>query len=146
MTDIQLLMRNWLDAVARGPARAWCAVAASDVVIRLPFAPPGIPNELHGSQALESLSSTWLAIEQFLWHDVQIRRTEDRELIVTTARSQVKLHSGRHYENSYVMLTRIRDGLIRDHTEYFNPLPIIEAFQLGGAQPPIRAATIPASS
>ena len=58
-----------------------------------------------------------------------ITATEDPELLVITARSEVALKSGGTYANRYVMLTRFRDGKVLDHTEYFNPLPIIEMFK-----------------
>jgi ketosteroid isomerase-like protein len=128
VTDYSLI-REWLDTVATGPAEAWRARAAEDVVVRLPFAPPGVPNELRGlNQAVEALSAVWSAKERFTWHDVVIRRTEDAELFVITARSEALLRSGQHYANSYVILTRLRGGKVVEHVEYFNPLPVIEAF------------------
>ena len=132
MTDTYSLVREWLDIVATGPAEAWPARAAADVLIRLPFAPPGVANELRGlTQAVESLSVVWSAKERFTWHDVVIRKTEDPELFVITARSEALLRSGKHYANSYVILTRLRGGKVVEHVEYFNPLPVIEVFGRG---------------
>jgi ketosteroid isomerase-like protein len=131
MSDLTQLMRDWLDIVATGPAEAWPDRVAADVVIRLPFAPPGVPNELRGrTAAIAQLSPVWGAKKQFDWRDVVIVRTEDPELLVTTARSEVLLLSGQLYANSYVILTRFRDGKVVEHIEYFNPLPVIEAFGL----------------
>jgi uncharacterized protein len=124
-----VLIREWLDIVATGPADVWPSRAADDVVIRLPFAPPGVANELRGlGSAVAALSALWSAKKSFTWHDVVIRKTEDPELYVTTARSEAVLLSGQHYANSYVILTRIRNGKVHEHVEYFNPLPVIEAF------------------
>ena len=74
---------------------------------------------------MESLSAIWKIKERFDWHDVVIRATEDPELFVVTARSDVLLRSGQHYANGYVMLTRVRGGKILEHVEYFNPLPVL---------------------
>jgi ketosteroid isomerase-like protein len=135
VTDLTQLVRDWLDIVATGPAEAWPERAAGDVVIRLPFAPPDVPNALHGeAAAIAQLSPVWRSQTRFDWREVAILRTEDPELLVTTARSEVLLLSGQNYANSYVILTRIRDGKVVEHTEYFNPLPVIEAFGLGEAQ------------
>jgi uncharacterized protein len=129
MTDAIKLIRNWLDLVATGPADAWPGRVAEDVVIRLPFAPPGVASELHGiDQALEKLAETWRMKDRFAWHDVVIRKTEDPELFVTTARSEAVLVSGQRYANKYIMLTRLREGKVIEHTEYFNPLPVIEVY------------------
>lgn len=132
MTDLTQLMRDWLDLVATGPAEAWPARVAEDVVIRLPFAPPGVTNEMRGlAQAIAQLSPVWSSKERFDWHDVMILQTADPELLVTTARSEALLLSGRRYANSYVILTRFRDGKVVEHIEYFNPLPVIEVFGTG---------------
>ena len=123
------LIREWLDAVSSGPAEAWPAYATEDVVIRLPFAPPGVAQELRGrTRAIEVLGGLWRAKRSFAWHDVVIRGTDDRELFVTTARSEAVLTTGQHYANSYVILTRLRDRKVAEHVEYFNPLPVIEVF------------------
>lgn len=132
MTDVIDLVRHWMDIVASGPAEAWSGKVAEDILIRLPFAPPGVPNELRGiGPSIAALSPVWAGKISFNWFDVVIRRTEDPELVVTTARSEVALVSGQNYANSYVMLTRIRDGKVVEHVEYFNPLCVIEAFGKG---------------
>jgi ketosteroid isomerase-like protein len=129
------LVREWLDIVASGPEQAWLARAAEDIVIRLPFAPPGIAHELRGrAQGMESLGAIWKAKERFDWHDVTIRTTEDPELFLVTARSEVLLRTGQHYANGYVMLTRVQGGKIVEHVEYFNPLPVMEAFPPQGTR------------
>jgi ketosteroid isomerase-like protein len=137
MSDVIAAMREWLELVAKGPAEAWSGKVAPEVKIRLPFAPPGVPAELDGVEAaLAGLSGAWAAKETFDWREVSIRRTDDPELVVTTARSEVRLRSGRRYANTYVMLTRIRDGLVVEHVEYFNPLAVIEAYgDSAGATP-----------
>lgn len=125
------LIRKWLDATSSGPAEAWPTYAAPDIVMRFPFAPPGVAKEHRGrAQAIAALSPIWKAKESFAWHDVVIRRTEDPELYVITARSEVVFRPGRHYANSYVILTRMRDRKVVEHVEYFDPLPVIEIFGL----------------
>jgi ketosteroid isomerase-like protein len=128
-TNIKTLVREWLDIVASGPAEAWEGRAAEEVVIRLPYAPPGVAGEFLGkAAAIAAMTPVWEGKERFDWHDVVIRATEDPDLLVTTARSEVLLRSGQTYANSYVMLTRIRDGVVVEHVEYFNPLPVIELY------------------
>lgn len=129
MNDVIVVMREWLELAAMGPAEAWAGRVARDVKIRLPFAPPGVATELDGfDAAVAGLSVAWTAKERFEWREVSIRRTDDPELLVTTARAEALLRTGRRYTNSYVMLTRIRDGLVVEHVEYFNPLAVLEAY------------------
>ncbi len=128
------LIREWLDLVSSGPAERWPAYADEDLVIRLPFAPPGVANELRGrAHAIKALSDLWKAKKSFAWHDVVIRGTDEPELFVTTARSEAVLVSGQHYANNYVILTRLKNGKVVEHVEYFNPLPVIEVFGQAGA-------------
>jgi ketosteroid isomerase-like protein len=123
--------REWLDLLTSGPVEAWQGKVSEDIVIGLPFAPPGVEPQLRGRQhAATVMSGVWQSQKSFVWHDVVMRRTDDPELVVTTARSEVMLVSGQHYANSYVMFTRVRAGKIVGHIEYFNPLPIMRAFGL----------------
>ncbi len=127
MSDAKALIRHWLDITAMGPAEAWVGKVADDVVVRLPYAPPGVLPVMSGfDEARDTLAHHWPTKKSFAWRDVAIRATEDPELFVTTARSDVVLASGEPYGNDYIMLTRVRDGKVAEHTEYFNPLPIID--------------------
>lgn len=129
--DEKALVREWLDITAMGPAEAWDGKASDDLVIRLPYAPPGVQEEMRGfAAARENLSHHWGTKKSFEWHDVAIRATDEPGLYVTTARSEVELNDGTPYRNSYVMLTRVRDGKVVEHSEYFNPLPVLE--MIGG--------------
>jgi ketosteroid isomerase-like protein len=126
MTAAKELIREWMDLMAVGPAEAWEGKASADVRVTLPFAPPGVAVEMSGfHSARDTLSHHWGSKQSFEWRDVTIRQTDDPELFVTTARSEAVMTDGRRYANSYVMLTRVSDGLIVEHAEYFNPLPII---------------------
>ena len=127
MDDPKQLIRKWMEITAMGPAEDWVGRASDDLVLRLPYAPPGVKAELRGFDAArDELGHHWATKTSFDWVDVVIRETEDPELFVTTARSEVMLANGQPYRNDYVMLTRVRDGKVVEHTEYFNPLPIVE--------------------
>lgn len=127
MSSAKDLIREWMDLTAIGPAEGWVGKVAPDVVVRLPYAPPGVLPEMRSfDSARDALSHHWGSKQSFDWHDVVIRQTEDPELYITTARSEAVMLSGSRYANNYVMLTRVRDGVIVEHTEYFDPLPIIE--------------------
>lgn len=133
MNSAKGLIREWMDLTAIGPAEDWAGKVAPDVIVRLPYAPPGVIPEMRSFDAArDTLSHHWGSKVSFDWHDVVIRETEDPELFVTTARSEAVMVSGARYANDYVMLTRVRDNQIAEHTEYFNPLPIIELLGAAG--------------
>lgn len=130
--EAKALIRHWMDITAMGPAEAWEGKVARDVVVRLPYAPPGVLPVMRGfDEARDTLAHHWPTKRRFDWRDVEIRATEDPELFVTTARSDVELANGEPYANDYVMLTRVRGGRIVEHAEYFNPLPIVAMLAKG---------------
>ena len=126
MNELKALARRYLDMVATGRFDAWPEIVDDEFVLRLPYAPPGVPEELRGLAARDALVNSRAGQERFEWIDVLITATEDPELLVITARSEVALKSGGTYANRYVMLTRARGGKVVEHVEYFNPLPVME--------------------
>jgi ketosteroid isomerase-like protein len=126
VNDAKALIREWMQITAMGPAEAWVGKASDDVIIRLPYAPPGVTEEVRGFEAArEMLSHHWGNKQRFDWVDVVILATEDPELFVTTARSDVLMDGDVPYGNDYVMITRVRNGQVVEHSEYFNPLPVL---------------------
>ena len=110
--------------VATGRFEAWPEIVDDEFVLRMPYAPPG--GGAAGRAARDALVSSRATQERFEWMDVAITATEDPELLVTTAQSEVLLKSGGTYANRYVMLTRARGGKVVEHVEYFNPLAVLE--------------------
>ena len=129
MTELKPLVRRWLDIVATGRFNVWPEIVDDEFVLRLPYAPPGTPEELCGLAARDVLVSSRAGQERFEWMDVVMTATEDPELLVSTARSEVALKSGGTYANHYVMMTRARGDKLVEHVEYFNPLPVLEMFR-----------------
>jgi ketosteroid isomerase-like protein len=128
MADIVELMQAWLDTFGEGEFDAFPGKVSPDFILHLPFVPAGIPTEIRGREAVrERLSSTAKGRSKLIFHDVTILRTEDPELLVTTARGEATMASGKPYRNRYVMLTRIRGDEVIEHTEYLNPLAVMEA-------------------
>lgn len=128
MTDIVQLTRAWLEAFPEGDFDAFPGEVAADFVLRLPFVPAGVPNEFVGREATQAaLAGSAQNRGKLVFSDVVIRRTEDPELVLTTASGEARMNNGRIYRNEYIMLTRIRDGTVLEHVEYLNPLAVMES-------------------
>lgn len=126
MKDIVELVHAWLETFAEGDFDAFPGEVSPDFVLRLPFVPEGIPNEIRGREEVkERLAATSKNRSKLVFSDVKVLRTEDPELAVTTCRGQATMANGKVYRNEYVLLTRIRDGVVLEHTEYLNPLAVI---------------------
>ena len=132
MSDIIEQVRNWLEVFAEGDFDAYPGGVAEDFVLRLPFVPPGVPTEFRGRDfASKALAESAKGRSRLIFSNKVMRRTDDPELVVTTADAEAVMANGNPYRNSYVIFTRIRDGVVLEHIEYLNPLAILEA-----AQPP----------
>ncbi|MEZ5737600.1 MAG: nuclear transport factor 2 family protein [Novosphingobium sp.] len=128
MADNVELMRKWLDVFPEGEFDAFPGEIAPDFVFHLPFPPPGVPSEFRGRETVRDvLSKTSAGRSRLVMSNIEIHQTDDPELLVATARGEATMANGNLYRNSYVLFTRIRDGVVLEHTEYLNPLLVIEA-------------------
>lgn len=128
MTDIVDLTRNWLKVFPEGNFDAFVGEVSPDFVLRLPFVPPGVPTEFRGREfAQRTLAASAEGRSKLVFGNVRILRTEDPEMVVTTCDGEAAMNTGRSYRNTYVMFTRIRDGVVLEHIEYLNPLAVTDA-------------------
>lgn len=97
---------------------------AEDVVIDIMFPPPGIPARTQGR---ETLRARFAASAEVMAYDkvdsVTIHETRDPEVVIT----EYDLHghviaTGREFVSRYIMVVRVRDGLIVSSRDYANPL------------------------
>lgn len=123
------LVRQWLEIMPEGQFDKLAGQIAPDFVLRLPFAPPGVPSEFAGRDvAQQALSASAKNRSPLVFENVVLLATEDPELFVATASGEATMASGKIYRNSYVIFVRVRGGMVIEHIEYMNPLNIIAAF------------------
>lgn len=128
MTDIVALAEAWLAILPEGRFADFPGTVSPDFVLRLPFVPPGVPSAFKGRDVAQAaLQGSARNRGPLVFTDKVIRRTDDPELVVTTARAEAVMGNGRTYRNEYVMFTRIRDGEVLEHIEYLNPLALMDA-------------------
>ncbi len=128
MPDDLALLREWLEVLPEGRFDAFSGKIADDFVLRLPFPPPGVPGEFTGRDTVKAvMQRTAAGRGPIAFSDLVCRRTDDPEQFMTTCRGEALMNSGKTYRNNYLMLTRIRDGVVLEHIEYLNPLAVIEA-------------------
>lgn len=128
MKDLIALTAEWLTVLPEGNFDAFSGEVSADFVLRLPFMPDGVPNEFKSrAVAQAALQTSAKTRSPLVFIDKVIRRTEDPELALTTAKAEAVMANGKPYRNEYIMLTRIRDGVVLEHVEYLNPLAVIAA-------------------
>jgi len=130
MSDSLELVRQWLEIMPEGAFDRLEGRIAPDFVLRLPFAPPGVPQEFVGREvAQQALSGSAKSRSPLVFEALELLATEDPELFVATANGEATMASGKIYRNSYVIFVRIRGGMVTEHVEYMNPLNIIAAYE-----------------
>ena len=128
MNDLIELTEAWLKVLPEGNFEAFPGTVSPDFVLRLPFVPPGVPNEIRGRDQVQAvLKQTSQGRGPLVFTDKVIRRTEDPELALTTCKGEARMNNGKTYRNEYVILTRIRGDEVLEHVEYLNPLAILAA-------------------
>ena len=128
MADDLALLREWLEVMPEGRFADFSGRIAEDFVLRLPFPPPGVPTEFAGRDTVQAiLHQTAQGRSPLIFSDIVSLRTEDPELFMTTCQGQATMNSGKSYRNQYIILTRIRDGVVLEHVKYLNPLAVMEA-------------------
>lgn len=126
MADALDLLREFLDILPEGRFDEFSGQIAEDFALRLPYPPPGVPGEFLGREVVrERLQSTAKGRSPIVFSDLVLRRTDNPELFVTTGKGQATMNNGKDYRNSYVMFTRIKDGVVLEHIEYLNPLAVM---------------------
>ena len=129
ITDIVALARKWLEVLPEGEFDQLPGQIASDLVLRLPYAPPGVPTEFRGRDVVQqAMSASATSRSRLELDNLMLLRTEDPELLVATATGGAAMNSGKVYRNSYVIFVRIRQGQVIEHTEYLDPLRVMEAW------------------
>ncbi len=99
---------------------------AADGVLRYPFAPPGLPGELAGREAVRAHyrraaeHGRLLEIEGV---DTVIRETDDPEVVVTEIEHHGHSHAtGGPYRFRALGVVRVRDGEIVSYDDYLDPI------------------------
>lgn len=132
-TDDTAVIERYLDAVSELNLSALAETFAPHVVMDLPYAPAGFPKQVSGAEGVRGFFDGMpQMISPLRFHDRRIDAVEGTPgEYVAEYRSDARiLATGRPYRNTYISRFTIRDGLITQFAEYFDPAVLIEA--LGG--------------
>lgn len=130
------VIRNYLDAVGRLAVAEVPWLFHEDGRLVLPYAPDGIPPSIDGRAAI---SDYYGALPQMItalnFADYRIRATEEPGEYVAQYTSDATLRAtGASYRNTYITTVSVRDGLISELAEYFDPIRLVTA--MGGTVTP----------
>jgi hypothetical protein len=127
-------IERFLAVAAHGSPDEMADLYAEDSVIEMPFGPqPGVPVRFEGREGPSghrARFTKFLPATQVTAVDlVSLHETADPEVVIVEYDlNAVAVPTGRSFTNRYVMVVRVRDGLIVHSRDYANPLGSAAAF------------------
>lgn len=127
-TDAHALVARLLEGFNNGDMVAIEGCLHEAACAELPFAPPPMPAEVRGRDAVMAMfgqgranfKRMTLAPSQFYW-------SPEESTMIVEAASDAELANGVPYRNRYVFVIRIGDERVILWREYFNSLVVVEA-------------------
>jgi ketosteroid isomerase-like protein len=99
---------------------------AEDGVLRFPFAPPGMPREIRGREAIRAARTSEAGRRSLLVMDgveLVVRQTDDPEVVVTEIEHYGHSHAlDGPYRFRALAVVRVRDGEIVSYDDYMDPI------------------------
>jgi ketosteroid isomerase-like protein len=120
---------------------------AADGVLRYPFAPPGMPRELAGLEAIRAFhgaaSGGFRQLLDMDGVDLLVRETDDPEVVVVEIEHHGRsVATGQPYRFRALGVVRVRDGEIVAYDDYMDPIAL--AALLGRTPDLVAALSAPA--
>jgi len=133
------VVERFLQAMSRLDVDGMFAAQAPDIVCVFPTAPGG-PQEIRGWETNRAFYATVIRpmTPTFTITRMELHAfADDPARIVVEYASDGSLVDGSPYQNRYLSLATVRDGLIQRWTEYSDPAPIERAFAAVRAVSPV---------
>ncbi len=133
------MLRSVIGDLLRPEAETFLEMFAEDGVMEFPYAPPGGVTRVDGRAALASYLQGFPEILQIdrMTQPVVHRTTNPEVVILEFGCVGRGVRTGEPYDQRYISVITVRDGLIVHYSDYWNPLIALRA--IGGVDA-LRAA------
>lgn len=133
------MLKLAISGLLRPDAESFIEMFAEDGVMEFPYAPPGGVTRLDGRDALASYLQGFPEILQIdRMTEPVVHRTMNPEVVILEFGCVGRgVRTGEPYDQRYISVITVRDGLIVHYSDYWNPLVALRA--VGGADA-LRAA------
>ena len=112
-------------------AETFLDMVADDAVMEFPYAPPGLPKRLDGKAAITHYLTGIgdLIIFDRIGEPLAHATIDPKLIIVEFQGFGHGAATGEPYDQRYISVIRIRDGLIVQYSDYWNPLTVLRAIR-----------------
>ncbi|QDL10457.1 nuclear transport factor 2 family protein [Brasilonema octagenarum UFV-E1] len=111
--------------------QAWVELFAENAVVEFPYASAlGSPQRLEGKPAIYNYMKDALAqMQNLVFTNIRAYPTSNPNVLFAEVHGKaIIVATGRHYQQDYVMRLETKDGKIIHYREYWNPVPVLDAF------------------
>lgn len=122
-------IRAYFGLIATGDVDALAQHWHEDIVFEAPFSFTGKPSRTAGKQAVYDRLSTSYGLVSMAFHISEVYELTDPDRFLVEYDSDGRmLGSGERYQNSYITLVEMRDGLIIRFREFYDSQRCAAAF------------------
>ncbi|ADO68048.1 nuclear transport factor 2 family protein [Stigmatella aurantiaca] len=111
---------------------AWLELFAENAVIEFPYAPSvGTPARLEGKAAITAYAQGVSSVmRDFVFSDLRVFPAREPHVLFAEVHGEATLpRTGRPYVQDYVMRLETDGERIIHYREYWNPVPVLQAFE-----------------
>ncbi len=122
-------IRSYFDLIATGDVEALAQHWHDEIVFETPFSFTGQPSRTEGKQAVYERLSTSYGLVSMVFHITEIYELTDPDrFLVEYSSDGHMLDSGERYQNDYITLVEVQDGLISRYREFYDSQRCAAAF------------------
>ncbi|WP_179228547.1 nuclear transport factor 2 family protein [Leptolyngbya ohadii] len=105
-------------------------IFAEDAKQIMPYSFGNFPRSFDGREGIYRQYSSLPEIFSKMSFPRTIYPTENPDVLFVQFKGDIEIKAGGRYQNDYVGIFRFENGLIKEYTEYFNPILVSEAFNV----------------
>ena len=122
-------IRSYFDLIATGDVDALARYWHDEIVFEAPFSFTGKPSRTVGRQAVYERLSTSYGLVSMAFHITEIYELTDPDCFLVEYTSDgYMLGSGERYQNDYITMVEMRNGLITRFREFYDSQRCAAAF------------------
>ncbi|BAU14388.1 hypothetical protein LEP3755_49350 [Leptolyngbya sp. NIES-3755] len=105
-------------------------IFAEDARQIMPYAFGDFPRSFDGREGIYKQYSSLPKLFSKMSFPRTIYPTENPNVLFVQFKGDIEIRAGGRYQNDYVGIFRFENGLIKEYTEYFNPILVSKAFNV----------------
>ncbi|QFT33659.1 nuclear transport factor 2 family protein [Roseibium porphyridii] len=129
LTDFAALLRKALGDALKPGSETLLDMVCDEIVFEFPYAPEGAIRRLDGKAALARYLprvGKLVSLHTLALHQVTANADHSRFVVEFSCTGESKVTASR-YDQDYISVIELRDGLISTYKDYWNPLVVLAA-------------------